>query len=53
MASFLGMVQRVQQISNPPIPAKSAEPLSFGILGAANIGYGTPPAVLSACLLLS
>lgn len=38
MASFLGLVQRLRQMNNPPIADKKADALKFGILGAANIG---------------
>ncbi|KAH9893890.1 oxidoreductase domain-containing protein [Xylariomycetidae sp. FL2044] len=39
MASILGFVKRNWQLFNPPnCPAKAANPLKFGILGAADIG---------------
>ncbi|RYO95977.1 hypothetical protein DL765_011715 [Monosporascus sp. GIB2] len=39
MAALYGLVKRNWQIRNPPeAPAKAAEPLKFGILGAADIG---------------
>ncbi|TVY48003.1 hypothetical protein LCER1_G008233 [Lachnellula cervina] len=38
MASFLGFVQRVRKMNNPPLAEKNADALKFGILGAAKIG---------------
>ncbi|KAI0449060.1 NAD(P)-binding protein [Xylaria acuta] len=38
MASFLGFVQRVRQMNNPPMVENNPDALRFGILGAANIG---------------
>ncbi|KAI1081405.1 NAD(P)-binding protein [Whalleya microplaca] len=38
MASVLGFVHRVRRMNNPPAAVKNADPLQFGILGAANVG---------------
>ncbi|CAG8970988.1 hypothetical protein HYALB_00007656 [Hymenoscyphus albidus] len=38
MASFVGFFQRMWTVVNPPQPAKSANAIRIGLLGASNIG---------------
>ena len=45
MGSVMSFIKRIRQINNPPQQPKSANPLRFGILGAAKIAFVLAPPI--------